>query len=159
MKAADESVDTPGKTAVEKKLPPPPKLTTHLVQIEQAAHDVMMGQISVSDFARLVVRLEQIFSVNLGEVREIQVPADFQDEVAEELDVGQHGIEHYLQAMAAFHEYIRTRNLDALQKGLRMSREANEMVNQALLKNWQTYETYQQAAQEYLRQMSSQSQG
>lgn len=137
---------------------PPPKLTTHLVQIEQAARDVTLGQIGINEFAALVVRLERLFHKKLEEVRDIirdDVPPDFLVEIAEEMDVGQRGIDLYLQAMAEFHEYIRTRSLEAVQRGLDKSRLANDLVNDALVRNWQTYYTYQQAAEEYIKQVQS----
>lgn len=137
---------------------PPPKLTTHLVQIEQAARDVALGQISINEFGTVVTRLERLFRQKLEEVREIlhsEVPEDFLPEIADEMDVGQRGIECYLAAMAAFFEYIRDRDLEHIQRGLALSHEANEMVNEALTRNWQTYDTYQRAADEFVRQAQS----
>ena len=136
----------------------PPKLTTHLVQIEQAAHDVALGQISIDEFGAVVVGLDRLFRQKLEEVREVlhnEIPDDFLPEIADEMDVGQRGIECYLCAMAEFFAYIRERDLERIHRGLALSREANDMVNEALTRNWQTYDTYQRAADEFIRQVQA----
>lgn len=137
---------------------PPPKLTTHLVQIQQAARDVTLGQISVGEFATQIARLQQLFQRRLDEVRALirdEVPDDFLPEIADEMNVGQRGIELYLAATDAFLAYVETRDLDQIQRGLTLSAEANELVNQALMRNWQTWRTYQQTAEEYVQQVQN----
>ena len=134
---------------------PPPKLTTNLVQIQQAARDVTLGQIGINEFGALVTRLQQLFQAKLDDVRQLvrhEVPADFMPEIADEMNVGQRGVELYIGAMDEFFEYIRTRDLEHIQRGLQMSRDANDLVNEAMVRNWQTYQTYQQAAEEFVRQ-------
>lgn len=132
---------------------PPPKLTTHLVRIETYARGVMQGDIGMTEFEALIVQLETLFAQNLVEVREIAIPPEFMAEIADEMDIGQRGIELYLDAMADFREYIRNRTVEPMQRGLTKARQANEMVNQALTRNWATYYTYLQAAQEYLNEL------
>ncbi|NDD29326.1 MAG: hypothetical protein EB084_13770 [Proteobacteria bacterium] len=137
---------------------PPPKLTTHLVQIEQAAREVALGQLSINEFGALITRLRQLFKQKLDDVREMlahEVPADFLPEIADEMEIGQRGIEIYMQATDALLEYIHTRQIDSLQRGIELARDANDLVNQALVRNWQTYDTYQQAADEYVKQIQS----
>lgn len=137
---------------------PPPKLTTHLVQIQQAARDVTLGQIGVDEFGAQVTRLQQLFKRKLDDVRALirdEVPDDFLPEIADELNVGQRGIELYLTATDALLAYVETRDLEHIQRGLVLSAEANELVNQALVKNWQTWRTYQQAAEEYVQQVQT----
>lgn len=152
-------VTLPGKQTMsiveDSPVQPPPKLTTHLLQIEQAVRDVTYGQIGINEFAAVVIRMERLFRQKLDEVREIvrdEVPADFLVEIADEMDVGQRGIELYIDAMKDLHEYIRSRDLDPIERSLEKCRQANELVNLALVKNWQTYYTYQQAAEEFIKQ-------
>lgn len=137
---------------------PPPKLTTHLVQIQQAARDVTLGQIGIDAFEAQITRLKQLFERKLDDVRVLvrdEVPDDFLPEIADEMNVGQRGIELYITALNAFLAYVETRDLEQIQRGLALSIEANDLVNQALLKNWQTWQTYQQAAEEYVRQVQT----
>ena len=49
----------------------PPRITTHLVQIEQAVRNVTMGQIAIEEFEALVDRLEKMFRQQLAEVEAV----------------------------------------------------------------------------------------
>lgn len=130
----------------------PPRLTAHLVKIEQAARDVSLGQIGMDDFRDILDELEALFSTKLSEVDELQIPDEFATEVSPELDIGRRGIVRYLEAIADLRAYVKERNLASLQDGLEKAREANDLVNEALQMNWSTYQTYRQAAEEFIAQ-------
>lgn len=128
----------------------PPRITTHLVQIEQAVRNVTMGQIAIEEFEALVDRLEKMFRQQLAEVEAVEVPPDFLGEMSDELQVGRAGVGLYIEAMGDFRVYLRERSLDILSRGLDKARRANDMVNEALARNWKTYNTYRQSTEEYL---------
>ena len=88
-------------------------------------------------------------------VRRIEIPTDFATEIAEEMRAGTRGIELYLEAANLLRSYVFSRDLGALTAGLEQARVANELVNEAMRLNWQTYETYRLAAEEFLAQRGS----
>ena len=130
----------------------PPKLTSQFLKIERAVHDVSIGHVSVEQYAALVDSLAERFAKQLEAVRRIDIPPDFQPEIAQEMAVGTEGIKRYLDAMVLLRDYVGSRNLDVLSRGMEMAREANELVNEAMRLNWATYETYRQTAEEFLAQ-------
>jgi hypothetical protein len=131
----------------------PPRLTAHLVEVEQAASRVSMGHMSIEEFSALVLRLEALFQNRLNEINCVDVPEDFQAELQEELAVGKRGIELYLDSMQDFKRYVEERALSCLSSGVGKSRAANELVNEALRLNWVTYDTYRRALEEYAEEM------
>lgn len=136
----------------EQPLQAPPRLTMHLVKIEQAVRDISLGQIGMPEFEALVQGFEDLFSQKLQEVRDMEIPSDFQAEVSPEIEIGTRGIEWYLAAMADFRAYVEGRDLAFLKSGMEKARQGNDLVNEALQLNWATYQTYRQAAEEYLAQ-------
>ena len=130
----------------------PPKLTSQLLKIERAVHDVSIGHVTVDQYAALVDGLAERFARQLEAVQHIDIPTDFQPEIAQEMEVGTEGIKRYLDAMCVLRSYVASRNLEVLAQGVEMAREANELVNEAMRLNWVTYETYRQTAEEFLAQ-------
>ncbi|MBM3461352.1 MAG: hypothetical protein FJX76_04550 [Armatimonadetes bacterium] len=130
----------------------PPKLTAHLVRVEQSVRDVSLGQMAIEDFVAMVDELDALFQQKLSEVEGMEVPADCGEEINAEMEVGRRGIEWYLVALQDLREYVNERSLSSLQAGLEKARMGNDLLNEALQMNWATYQFYRQAAEEYLAQ-------
>lgn len=112
-----------------------------------------MGQITIAEFSAFLDDFEQKLRQKRDEVGAIDVPDDFRPEIAPEMMAGLQGIALYLEAIADFRRYLEARDLELLHQGLEKAGQGNDYLNQALQLNWATYETYRQAAEEYMEQM------
>lgn len=131
-------------------MPVPPKLNAQLVSLEQAAHRVAAGHMSIEEFTALVDEAGVRFRKQLAHVEALDIPADFRAELQDEMAVGRRGVELYLQALDDLQSYARGRDLALLRSGVEKARVANDLVNEALRLNWTTYDTYMQSIEEYV---------
>ncbi len=88
----------------------------------------------------------------LDNLAALEIPADMVAEVQEELQTGQRGIQGFREALAVLREWERTGLKEDLERALALATQADSLVNQAVSLNWRTFQTYQEAAEEFLAQ-------
>jgi hypothetical protein len=89
----------------------------------------------------------------LEAVGSLEIPQDMEAEVQEELLAGRRGIQGFLEALGALSEWERSRASEDLDRALALATQANSLLNQAVSMNWKTFQTYQEAAEEFLAQV------
>lgn len=82
----------------------------------------------------------------------LDVPADMLAEVQEELQTGRRGVQGFLEALTVLREWAGTGLTEDLERAMALATQANSLLNQAVRLNWKTFQTYQEAAEEFLEQ-------
>lgn len=134
-------------------LPSPPRLTSQLVALEQAANHAVAGRMTLEAFRDLVDRVAERIRSQLERVRALEIPPDLRAEIRDELHAGDKGAKLYLEALRDLVTYTTTRDLVHLQVGIEKARTANELLNQAVRLNWETQDTYLQSLEDFAGHM------
>lgn len=131
----------------------PPRLAGTLEEIRRRSLELRSGDIGTGEFLAFLDGLEARFRRVLGEVADEALPEDVRSEAAEELAVGRRGVEVFLEALGTLREWAETGDRAALDTGLALATQATAHVNEAIRLNFRAFRTYQEAAEEYLRQV------
>ncbi|MHB2020779.1 MAG: hypothetical protein ACYCW6_27895 [Candidatus Xenobia bacterium] len=132
---------------------PPPHLQQVVAKLEKAARDVAMGQITLPEFEALLDAQKAVCEAQMAAVKGLDLDEETQAEMNEELTLGLTGIEAYLAALEKLRGYVKDRSLATLNDGVDAVKMANELLNQALQRNWQSYYAFKESMEEYLAQL------
>ncbi len=109
--------------------------------------------IEPSEFLGRIEARQARLSRVLEELERLEIPQDMEAEVREELLAGRHGIQGFLEALTLLRAWEQNRDSEDLDRALALATQANSRLNQAVSMNWRTFQTYQEAAEEFLAQV------
>ena len=121
-------------------------------ELRQWTLDLRSQDIDGPEFLSRLDRREAQLRRVLENVAGLDIPEDMLAEVQEELQTGQRGIQGFLEALAVLREWERSGLKEDLERALALATQADSLVNQAVSLNWRTFQTYQEAAEEFLAQ-------
>lgn len=133
----------------------PPRLERNFYDLEKACNKVRSLEMSSGEFRDFLCRLENQFNKTLDDLNKMEIPAEYRQEMSEEMSTGIGGIKLYLEALHEMHSYLDTRDSLYLDRGLGMARDANNRINDALRLNYENYRAIQETAEEFLATQSS----
>lgn len=140
---------------LEERRDPPPQHGP-LESLRAWTLELRSGDLDRPEFLRrLQERRERLLAVLQG-LDALDLPDDMVLEVQEELNTGRQGIQGFLEALDALAEWAGTGRKDALDRGIALATQADARMNQAVLMNWRSFRTYQEAADEFLEQVGYQ---
>ncbi len=130
----------------------PPSLASPLEELRQWTLELRSGDLDPSQFLGRLDQREASLRRVLENLEALDIPGDMLAEVQEELQTGRRGIQGFLEALTVLREWAGSGQPEDLDRGMALATQANSLVNQAVRLNWKTFQTYQEAAEEFLEQ-------
>ncbi len=153
------SSNDPGATACSgcgSRLPErrmPPRLDAGYVKLHQAAFDLLRGEVTWDDFSALLAHKRDACQKQMTMLTGMQMDEATQREMSEQIAIGLGGIHRYLEGLDLMGQYADRREVQLLEDGLALVRQAFDMLNVALRKNWEGYYNLRESIDEVLPQL------
>jgi hypothetical protein len=135
------------------RLGPPPRRAGLLELVRRKVLEVRSGDVSPSEFEAWLEGFRARFQELRAQVADECIPAEMRAEMAEELRAGRRGLEVFLQSLDLFRQWVRENDRSALDQGMALVAQAVAHLNDAIEMNWRSFRTYQESAEEYLKQL------
>lgn len=130
----------------------PPSLSSPLEELRQWTLELRSQDLDQAQFLGRLDQREARLRRVLDNLDVLDVPADMLAEVQEELQTGRRGVQGFLEALTVLREWAGTGLTEDLERAMALATQANSLLNQAVRLNWKTFQTYQEAAEEFLEQ-------
>ena len=132
---------------------PPPPMSAPLEDLRRWSLELRSQDIDETEFLSRIEERQAHYNRVLEALESLEIPQDMEAEVQEELLAGRRGLQGFLEALGALSEWEDSRAPEDLERALALATQANSLLNQALSLNWRTFQTYQEAAEEFLAQV------
>lgn len=137
-----------------KNLPEPIKTLPRFNQgfeiLKEQCDKVLKREVAFGDFRAFLKRTSEHYRVLFNDMETMDIPADYMNEMQDELRMGKGGIKLYLEAIAEMSRYPETLDEGNIRRGLLLAQNANDRLNEAVRMNQESYRTLIKTAEEFL---------
>ena len=132
--------------------PPAEKMTNKATLLRRQSLFYRGGDISKEQFVAWIDNEEDNAWGILEATEEKNVADDMRPALHEELVTGRKGIATYLKALESLRQWLDNGPAESLQTAFALSANSDNLMDQALRQNWNTFRDLIEATREYLRQ-------
>lgn len=132
----------------------PPRISKRYNLLKELVQKYQREELTAQEFKDALDKMKGQITRVLNEHMERAIPPDLEQEAKDELMLGRAGIARYLSALESLMYYANNNNLEALEEGLQYAEEATDMLNRAMVLNWESFRAFQESIEEHLLQNS-----
>jgi hypothetical protein len=114
---------------------PPPFVDGRYQKVKIAADKILANESSPEEFAEFIDTTIEFLSEKEANIRQVEIPPEALEDFREELETGLTGIDLFYQGLTEMRTYLEDSDVEHINAGLEIVREANRLLNEALTIN------------------------
>ena len=131
---------------------PPVKMANKIDVVRRQTLLYRSGDLSRPEYVAWLDKEEDVAWEILEATEEKKISEDMRPVMGDELKAGRKGVATYLQALEALREWLDGGGSDLMQTAFALTTNADNLMDQALKMNWNSYRDLIEATREFLRQ-------
>ena len=105
--------------------------TDRTLQMKLAAEMVLNGELTLEQYQRFLDSMEATLTQKEREIKSIEIPMEFIEELRDELETAFTGIDCFNDGLAEMRQYLYDEDPRHLELGIELIEEGNELIRQA----------------------------